>query len=270
MMKIHSLRARAFDAIKLPLLACAMFMPFASMAQTFSHEYSMVGPAVRTRPAYDGSKSQELELVPVIRYYGTPWFVRSTRGVLEGGARHDIAPGFALGAQVAFEPGRSPDEADFLRNRNVVGVNPGASWGVHAELDTKIGPVPVDFLWRLRKHADSDRGMQNDFRITAGVFEKGGFAAGVFAQGTWGNDKSTGSFYSITPAQAPITGLPAYNAEGGLLFTSVGLLWSYDLTQKWVVVGNMERRRLHGDAAASPLTERKSNYYAAVGVAYRF
>jgi outer membrane scaffolding protein for murein synthesis (MipA/OmpV family) len=29
-------------------------------------------------------------------------------------------------------------------------------------------------------------------------------------------------------------------------------------------------RRLHGDAATSPITEEKTNYFASAGVAYRF
>ena len=29
-------------------------------------------------------------------------------------------------------------------------------------------------------------------------------------------------------------------------------------------------RRLHGDAATSPITEDKTNYYASIGLAYRF
>ena len=48
------------------------------------------------------------------------------------------------------------------------------------------------------------------------------------------------------------------------------LIWSLDLAPQWVIVGNLEGRRLQGDAAHSPLTERRSNYYATVGLAYRF
>jgi outer membrane scaffolding protein for murein synthesis (MipA/OmpV family) len=36
------------------------------------------------------------------------------------------------------------------------------------------------------------------------------------------------------------------------------------------VVGSVEARRLHDDAARSPLVERASNYYASAGIAYRF
>jgi len=48
------------------------------------------------------------------------------------------------------------------------------------------------------------------------------------------------------------------------------LLWGVDLSREWIVVGNLEARRLHGDAARSPLAERASNHYASASVAYRF
>src|SRR5688572_17042117 len=88
---------------------------------------SMIGPGLRTRPAYDGSSTQRGELVPVVRYFGQPWFVRSTQGVLEGGARWELSPGLKLGAQLAYEPGRKNKESNFLNNRGMPDVDMGAS-----------------------------------------------------------------------------------------------------------------------------------------------
>ena len=77
-------------------------------------------------------------------------------------------------------------------------------------------------------------------------------------------------FYGITLPQSAATGLPAFGAGSGWLFASVELLWSVDLSPNWIVVGSMESRRLHGDAARSPLAERASNYYVSAGIAYHF
>jgi len=35
-------------------------------------------------------------------------------------------------------------------------------------------------------------------------------------------------------------------------------------------VAGVQGRRLHGDAALSPIVETKSSYYANAGIAYRF
>jgi outer membrane protein len=231
---------------------------------------SMLGPGIRLRPAYDGSDSQRAELVPVIRYLGHPWFLRSTQGLLEGGLRMELAPGLHLGGQVAYEPGRKTRESDFLKSHNVPDIKIGASIGAHLEWDHKFGPVPITLLARVRQHTDSDRGAQADLRLSAGVFQSGRVGLGVFAQTTWASAKSTNSFYGVTPAESMATGLPAYAAGSGLLFTSVGLLYSIDLAPNWVVVGNLEARRLLGDARNSPFAERSTNYYATAGVAYKF
>ncbi len=233
-------------------------------------EEPMLGPGLRLRPAYDGSASRRVELVPVVRYYGRHWFARSTQGVLEGGARVELAPGLHAGAQLAYEPGRKASESDFLESHGVPDFKPGASIGVHLEWDQRFGPVPIALLARARRHADSDRGAQADLRLSVGIFRGGPVAAGVFAQATWANAKSAGFLYGITPQQSSATGLPAFDAGSGGLFASFGLLWSIDLSRDWIVVGNMESRHSRGGAARSPLAKRTSNYYVCAGIAYRF
>ncbi len=249
-------------------LAAGLIVPLVALAEL--SEQSMVGPGVRTRPAYDGADSRQWELVPVVRYYGRPWFVRSTQGMLEAGARVTLAQGLHAGAQVAYEPGRDASESDFLTIRRVPDVDRGASVGVHLEWDHKFGPVPIALLARVRQHTDADRGAQADLRLSAGVFQKGRVGAGVFTQAIWASGKSTRSLYGITPPQSAVTGLPVFDTGSGLLAASVGLLYQVELSRDWVVVGNLEARRLQGDARHSPLVERATNFYAAAGLAYRF
>jgi outer membrane scaffolding protein for murein synthesis (MipA/OmpV family) len=226
------------------LLACAA--PLIAYAQA---DYTLVGAGVRSRPDYDGSDSQRVDMIPVLRYYGRPWFARTTQGILEGGARWNVSPGFDVGAQLAYEPGRRSVN-------NLSELDSGASIGLHAELNRRLGPVPLTLLARLRQHTDSDRGAQADVRATAGIYGGARAQAGIFGQATWASAKSNRSFYNVQ--------------DGGLLFTSLGVLGSYDLSRQWVLVGSIEGRRLHGDAATSPITERKTNYYASAGIAYRF
>ena len=240
--------------------ALGLVLPQVAFAEL--SEEPMLGPGLRLRPAYDGSASRRTELVH--------WFARSTQGMLEGGARMELAPGLHAGAQLAYEPGRKASESDFLESHAVPDVKLGASLGVHLEWDHRFGPVPIALLARARRHAGSDRGAQADLRLSVGVLRSGPVAAGVFAQATWANAKSTGSFYGITPAQSAATGLPEFAAGSGWLYSSFGLLWSIDLSRNWIVVGNMERRHLRGDAARSPLAERAANYYVSAGIAYRF
>jgi outer membrane scaffolding protein for murein synthesis (MipA/OmpV family) len=255
-------------AARVAAFAFGLMLPWAAFAELSND--ALLGPGLRSRPAYDGSASQRLELVPVVRYFGQPWFVRSTQGVLEGGVRLELVPGLNVGAQLAYEPGRKTGESDFLKSRNVSDIDPGASLGLHLEWDHMFGPMPVTLLVRTRQRTDFDLGAQADLRLSAGVYRSGRVAAGVYTQATWANAKSAESFYGITSLQSSVTGLSALRVGSGWLFSSVGLLGSIDLSRNWMLVGSMEARRLQGDAARSPFAQRMSNYYVNTGIAYHF
>lgn len=217
---------------------------------------TLIGAGVRSRPAYDGSASQRTDIIPVLRYYGRPWFARSSQGVLEAGARSELARDFWVGAQIAYEPGRKRSESPLLEARNSPDLGGGASAGLHVEWDRRLGPVPFTWLIRARQHLDRDRGGQADLRLTAGVYSRGGLQAGVFVQATWGSENAVRSMYG--------------SPNSGLMFLSAGVLGSYDLSRHWMTVASFEVRKLQDEAASSAITERASNHYAAAGLAYRF
>ena len=252
-----------------PLLSIAL-APLAAFAQMQVPDYNWLGAGVRTRPAYDGSAAHETELIPSVRYFGGPWFARTTQGILEGGARLEVTHDLHVGAQLAYEAGRKASEAPFLSSHGVPDIHYTASAGVHAEWDHQIGPVPATALVRVRQLADTDRGSQADLRYTAGILGWRGLSAALFFQATWASARSNQSYYGVSSDEAASTGLPAYSPGGGLLFITGGILWGLDLSKTWLVVGNLEARRLQGAAARSPLVEQPTSRYASASLAYRF
>lgn len=220
------------------LLAIGLVLPLHGQTEEI-----LLGAGVRNRPVYDGSDRQTTDLIPVVRYYGKPWFARSTQGILEGGARFAMASGLEGGVQLAYEQGPRDGDA-------------GASLGVHLELDTALGPVPLNFLARTRTQLDTDRGSQADIRLTLGLYEGGGLRAGVFGQATWAGEKHMQAYYGV--------------GDAGLLFTSVGLLGSYDLARHWVALASAELRRLGDEPARSAFVQDRTNHYLSAGIAYRF
>ena len=100
---------------------------------------TLIGASIWSRPAYNGADSNHTELIPALRYYGKPWFLRTTFGMLEGGIRYQGLSGLTLGGQLAYESGRDNTESEFLAAHNLPTLNPSLSWGVHAELERKWG-----------------------------------------------------------------------------------------------------------------------------------
>ena len=205
-------------------------------------ERNFIGASVRTRPEFDGSAERKVDVIPNLRFYDGPWLARTTQGMLEGGVRAAFGA-FHAGAQVAYEQG--PRDGD-----------PGASVGAHLEWDGTLGPMPVDALLRVRQHVDSDHGAQVDLRSNAGFYRGHGFVAGGYLQATWGSEKYFESYYAVR--------------ESGLVFASLGLWGGYDLTGRWLLVANVEGRRLSDEAMRSPFAVRRTGTYAYAGVAYRF
>jgi len=218
-------------------IALLLLLWFATCAQA---DYTLLGAGARSRPDYDGANSRTVDLIPVVRYYGKPWFARTTQGILEGGARAALARGLEGGVQLAYEQG--PRDKD-----------PSASLGVHLEWDGKLGAAPITLLGRLRSYLDMDRGMQFDLRGTVGVLQSGSAVAGVFVQATFADAENTRAYYG--------------RSESGHLYTDIGMLGSYDLTREWVLVGSLHLRQLNSDITG---IQKRTGTYASLGAAYKF
>ena len=256
-----------------PLIALfASLLPSVALAQmVLPEDYTLLGAAVRTRPAYDGSKSQQTDLIPVVRYYGQPWFARTTQGILEGGLHWNLGSGVAGGFQLSYDEGRDSSESDFLRSRNFTDdVDPGASLGAHLDWDGKLGPAPIGAMLRYRQSIDSDRGSLIDLRLNLGLYGKGGATLVAYTDATWGSSQANGTFYGVSPGQSAASGLAAYQPGSGLRYVTVGLLGGYDLSRHWTLVAGLQQRWLQDGVAASPLAEERQSTYANAGVAYRF
>jgi outer membrane protein len=254
-----------------PLLALLLLLPTAVLGQLLEEDYKLLGVAVRTRPAYDGSQSQRTDLVPVVRYYGQPLFARTTQGILEGGLRWNLGSGFAAGLQLSYDEERDTSESAFLREHNFTAdIDPGVSYGAHVEWDTKFGPAPFGVLLRYRQSTDSDRGALADLRLNLGVYGSGGATVVLFTEATWGSSKSNGTYYGVTPEQSAASGFAAYQPGSGLRHVALGVIGGYDLSRHWTLVASVQQRWLQGDVAQSPLADCRQNTYANAGVAYRF
>ena len=217
---------------------------------------TIVGAAVRSRPAYDGSSSQVTDLIPQLRYYGKLWFARTTQGILEGGIRNELAPEFWAGAQIAYEAGRKKSEAPFLETLGEPDIKTSASVGLHLEWDRHFGKMPVNFLIRARQNFDTDLGGEADLRVNFGIFERFGLQGAVFGQSTWGTGNAIQSRYGTD--------------KSGLIYLSGGFLAGYDVTRHWLLIGSFEIRKLYDEAANSVVAERTTSRYYSAGLGYRF
>jgi outer membrane protein len=100
---------------------------------------------------------------------------------------------------------------------------------------------------------------------------------GASLSAEWAGGGYADYYYSITPAEALASGLPAYDADGGFKNWRLGLLVnqsiSGDLTHGFSVFGTGSYSRLSGDFKDSPIVHDRGSagqWLAAVGLAYTF
>ena len=257
------------NKVSVALFCTALSLCSLASAQSTDDE-KYIGIGARVRPAYEGANSSRGGVIPYLRLYGEHFFARTTQGILEGGWRSQPFSGVVFGAQLAYEEGRITDDSAFLSAHHFDDLKPSVSLGLHAEGDWQLGSVPLNALLRYRQDIDSDNGAQVDLRMTVGILDWHGVRAGLFGQATWGDGKSMQRYFGVTPQQAAATGFPAFDAGAGTRSMQAGLLGDVDLAKHWIGLWGVTYQQLQGDAADSPLTQDRNNWYANAGVAYRF
>ncbi len=87
---------------------------------------------------------------------------------------------------------------------------------------------------------------------------------------TWADRQYTQAFFGINAAQSAASGRPVYTPGSGIESVRLGLGASYSLGAQWSVGTRLSLVQLRGDAAASPITQKKAQDHIAVFAAYRF
>ncbi|HEY0629853.1 MAG TPA: MipA/OmpV family protein, partial [Sphingomicrobium sp.] len=103
------------------------------------------------------------------------------------------------------------------------------------------------------------------------------FYIGLSASAEWAGGGYADYYYTIDAVDALASGLPVYDADGGLKHWRLSLLANHsvtgDLTGGWSIFGTGSYTRLTGDFKDSPIVDLRGSstqWLAALGVAYTF
>lgn len=73
---------------------------------------------------------------------------------------------------------------------------------------------------------------------------------------TWSDNRYQDAWFSVTPADAPAAGLPAYDAGGGIQAYGAIATFGTQFSPRWGIYGYTKYDRLVGDAADSPIVRQ--------------
>lgn len=236
----------------------------------------VVGMAASHAQDYAGAGQSQWKLRPLWAWQRGRYRISTSRGsavlgfggeAVGSGASAQLVESDRLkvGASLRFDTGRKASDSPALAGlpdvRRTLRGRVSASW-VLAPHWSLSGGLSQDLLGR-EGGAIATLDLGTGGRL--GVSSEWSAGVGV----TLANSQSMRSYFGVSQAAALASGLPAYDARGGIKDLHAGLGFTTALTPRWVAFGGVGISRLQGDAARSPLTHALTGSSASVGLAYR-
>lgn len=221
----------------------------------------ILGAGAGYEPKYEGSDEFEATPLPVILFTYGEWLEIDPLGITVTPFEQN---GFSVSGKVGYEMGRNEDDADRLKGLGdidfaaTVGAKVAYEWKgleVYASVDQTI---------------DGSESLIGTFGVEymAPVTER--LFLGAEAKATVANDKHMQAYFGVNSQQSAASGLHEYKAEAGLKRVDVSASAMYMLTENWLVRGEAGVGILTGDAADSPIVEKKVQPSVSLFVGYKF
>lgn len=253
------------------VVACALAAILAAAAIAPAHAEDeprrtriMLGPQVY--PSFPGSDEFDVgPMVDVSRARGDKAFAFEAPDESFGFAVVKSG-GFKLGPVVNWEGTRTA--------RDVGAALPKVKFSIEPGLSASYAPSESFRLrGEIRKGATGHKGWIGmagaDFIMRDGD-------AWLFSLGprvTWSDDRYQDAWFSVAPADAVPSGLPAYDANGGIQAYGATASFLTQLTPRWGLYSYAKYDRLVGDPAHSPIVRQlgsRDQLSGGVGLSYTF
>ena len=225
----------------------------------------MAGAAAATGPSYIGASKTKTLAIPTFDVRYRDWFfINPIRGI---GVELELLQGLKGSASVgaSFDAREAKDDAR-LNGLGDIGMVPAINLG----LDYAAGKAFVKGKLISRLGNSNERGTL--FEVDAGynvVASRSG-VLGLGLQAKAMDNTYASNFFGVSAQQSAASGLAAFNANGGL--QSIGLFAQaiVPLSDRWTFFGRAAINQLRSDAAASPITEDRSQPYVLATLNYKF
>jgi MipA family protein len=244
-----------------------------------------VGLFAVTAPEYEGGKRRVTSALPDLNIsYRTDNWGTFGAGSKSRGVSWTVIDKeqYSFGVALGGDAGRSEKDGTGFRPggkrlRGLGEIKASAEFGVfghvmagipiHLQIMKGAGdgkPDGKDFSFKGHGGTHAHLGTEIPLELTK---ELGlSFSAGV----NWADKKYTQTYFGVTAAQAARSGFRQYNVKGGVKSVDIGVALNYKIDKNWSATAGLTYSQLQGDAAKSPVTEKKGQPSALIGVNYTF
>ena len=268
-------RSAALSYFLLAAAALVASVPVGALAQPAAPAdadawQGAVGGGVVSSPAYPGSASAKTEFVPLLLLSKGPVFIGGAPGTgvpLGVGYNFYQTPQIRLGVTVGGGLSKLRKEADFARlsglgdidntvRGSIFGSYNTAFFGLRGNIATDLSGNKLGTLVSI--DADARGKLTEQLSVSAGP--------GL----TWADSSYSQTVFGINAEQSAASNRPAYTAKSGINSVRFTVGADYRIDTQWGVRAFVTTARLQGDAANSPITEKRSQNSAGAFVSYRF
>lgn len=249
----------------------------------FDGDWLTIGLGAGLSPSYSGSDDYRVFPLPVI----TGSFGGIDFNPRPAGIAVDVVPdrkgkvSFDFGAALRVRSDRVDQVEDAVVELlpdldRAVEIGPTAGVSIPGILNRFDSlSFSVDALWDI---AGAHQGMTVSPGITYFTPVGRGTAVSLSLSTSIVDDDFTDYYYSVTPAQSAITGLPQFQADGGIESVGANLFMAFDLSGNaldggWSLVAIGGYSRLVGDAKRTPFTNVRGSadqFLIGGGIGYTF
>ncbi|GAB1578553.1 MipA/OmpV family protein [Bordetella petrii] len=227
---------------------------------------NFIGVAAAFLPEYDGAKDYRFLPVPLINYESGHFFISPRAGLPATGLKWDLAQDVSAGVFLGMSLGRDADDADRLEGLDDIDFH-----GVYgAYMEWHPGRFSLGAAYRQAMR--SGYGGTLELRASYRVIQTERNIVTVGASTEWASHGDMETWFGITSSQAASSeaGLKPYSASAGFKSAALFANWRYSLDKHWAVVTTVGVNTLLGDARDSPIVERETSAFGALGVTYSF
>ncbi|MBT1726850.1 MipA/OmpV family protein [Enterobacter quasimori] len=267
----HLLSGRSLKNIVPGVVLALLTTPVLAAEQSQGNVLTL-GGGVDVAPRYSGSDKTRVGAAQVVDYaMENGFFISTTRGVGYGNNIGNLD----YSAAVSYRTGRKDKDvssdsissgSDYLRGMGDIKgsaiVVPGLGYKVTDWLHLQLqAEVPV---------SERENGEAVHFGIISPLYTSPKNEVALALTGSWGSDKYMQTYYGVSAAQSAASGFARHDAGAGIYAYSLNLDWTHRLTSRWSVLAAAGVTQLTGDAADSPIVQRKTSPTGSLKVTYSF
>ena len=228
-----------------------------------------IGFSIVSAPRYEGSKETQTRIHPIPDLnYKIGNLVLSTSGV-----RYTFADNenFTIGAILSGDGDRRDKKSSFVPGsdflKGIGDVKATATLGVFGSVNAGI---PFTFSVLKTPSGKGHGGLIADFGTSLPCPITDKWMAGVGVSAQYADEKYMQSYFGVTPLQAANTKFIAYKPKAGIKSVGLSFFSEYAFNKEWSLGANVALNQLQGDAAKSPIVQKKNGVSSSLSVSYKF